>query len=252
MTRVSKGWSVSRKSPKPLSRHRINTLRLLRRVLYALVLFALAVALVALRRFDGPPAYIVLSLVAFFLLVIGGLWLLVSVIRLLARNPRILIYNAGLRYLTRQGEKRWRWRDFNRLTDGTREYRFLGVAWFTRGGYTLYVKDRKALSAGYEYQRARELGDLLTEKTAEALWPTYVAAYQRGRRVPFDKIVIDQDRIKQGKKVVDWTDVSAWEVRRGWLVLHRNEGNRAARFRIADVPNAHILLMFVESVMQYR
>ncbi|GAB4446375.1 MAG: hypothetical protein Kow00120_16490 [Anaerolineae bacterium] len=243
--------------PKPISEHGINWFRIVRRVIFAAAMIALAVFLAVQRGFDDPLPFALLTLTAVVILVVGALWLLLTVARTLARNPRVVVYRQGVRSISRKGERRWRWSSFTELQDTTRVYRLLGVPLYATGRYTLYVKGAPALSVGHELRRARELGALLEEKTAEVMWQSFVVPYQRGKPIPFGSIVINQDRIQQGRKTVLWNDVYDWDLRRGALALRykdsRNNGrDRVARFRFFGTPNAHILARFVESMLQYR
>lgn len=234
-----------------IGEHRVSWRRLAWRVVFGGAMLALAAVLIVARRVEGPPLFALLTLIALFILLLVGLWQLAAAARLLWIDPHLVLYDVGLRYVTRRREKRWRWERFSALRNNARVHRLLRIPILATGGWSLYIDGKRALRAGYDFQRARALGDALEIHTAEVIWPRYTDAFHRGKKLSFGRISANQDRIWQGRKEVRWADMTAWEAREGDLILTTNNG-KTTRFRMRGAPNAHVLLMLVESVSKYR
>lgn len=143
-----------------------------------------------------PPAVIMVML----LLGVAAVLLAVSGMRALKKH--IILYDRGIQ----ANERSWRWDEITSLTSNlqTMEFRASGipVGSTTNHEYTLRVGDQKVLTLNSSYERIDELGQRISEKTAEALWHSHVSAFERGETLTFGKVSLDRQGLRDGKNLL--------------------------------------------------
>lgn len=236
-----------------LSEHKLSKFRVGVKIFYALLCFAIFIfALIyLLTAATAGPLGLLIAVVGVSCFVLG-LALTVQTGLKLWRNPRLAVYEQGLAYRTRRGKKLWAWKHFSELKSSVRRPRLLGIIPLpATHRHTLYTsKDRrKALSVDEDYQDIDELTDMLELMTAQTLWPRYVDAFQASKTLAFGKMRINDTGIRKGRTRAAWSKLKSWEVKNHRLVLHRKQGGAPVKFNLRGLPNAHILLMLVESVL---
>jgi hypothetical protein len=233
---------------EPISKHSLNRSRAFAQTLATLMFIIAAAILFMFVRAGGGILRIPALIFANIFLIIG-LIQLIRIIGKLRQRPRILVYEQGVRYIDRNTKKVWRWSAFDELrTHGIR--RRFGVFTTTDPrDYILHVDGKAALTANPDYQQSQQLAEQFEVRTAETLWPRYVDDFQKGATLTFGKIKINDTTVRAGKTKIEWGTIKDWAVKRGQLLLFDGE-KITGKFDLLGVPNAHVMLMAVESIME--
>ena len=211
--------------------------------------------------FMGAAAYFPLAAPRFSLplLVIAGLCTLAAIgfigWGLSALGKKVCLYEHGLAYIDQKGEHTWRWQEIDALVAKVQSvhghYGGVSSGTFMTYHYELYTGGKKVLSLDTRYADVKELGDVLTQKTAEVLLPRSIQDLRQGTPVTFGKITVSRQGISQGKKVIPWNTIRKVDVQSGDLILSQ-DGKKKALFRIYGLPNAHVLVELVQIGLRSR
>jgi hypothetical protein len=161
------------------------------------------------------------------------------------------VYDNGIRRLQGNQSQAWRWDEFTalRVAEKTITYRKYGAPVYTMHTYScrLLADNKVIFKLDKDIQKYRELGQLITQKTAPLFFEQDFKAYRGGETVKYGKIEVSREGIRQGRKFIAWSEMGKREVDQGWLSIQR-KGKRKIHFWVLDVPNAVVFLMMIDKI----
>lgn len=95
------------------------------------------------------------------------------------------------------------------------------------------------------------LGDDIKRKSATALMPRAIAAWQEGATVPFGPVEVHPTGLLDGLRAntLLWNDVGAVTLSRMYVNITRKDGTRWAAFSTYGVPNLYVFTGLVEHIL---
>jgi len=234
-----------------LSEHRVNPIRQIISILACVLMIGLG-AFIAIApllptsdpRIVRPEPYFVVGIGVILILV--GLGMVVYIYALLFRSVAVLFYDRGMERERLGGKRdRWLWTDVTTLTGRTRQANYGAPIY----NFAIQFRDGKRVLVTSAFRDFNKTGiKILEQKTGEALWPTYWNAFSQGQVCRFGKIEADQTGLREGRKSVAWQEIKHFGVSGPNLFIERRSG-RDVHFRGFNVPNAHVLLNLMGTVL---
>lgn len=190
---------------------------------------------------------LIFELVA-FLLGIVILWISIRSSLRRKRFWRVYVFERGFIF-TDGGQPdifRWQevraiwWEELNR----TDEFRS------TIQRYTVERFDGHRVVFDNKIRKVQDLGTILCEQVAQAMWPQTFADYQAGKVIPFGALHVSRQGVSKGRKLLPWADIAEIKLSYGYVNIHQKGKLRKwTEVPVGDIPNLFLLRTLTRSVL---
>jgi hypothetical protein len=178
------------------------------------------------------------------ILLIGGLAGALGVyiyggIRKLGR--RILFHADGM--ILREGGRTdiFRWEEVASVT-GMLPVSFRGTPVHIGGPMTIELRDGRRFRLAHGYADPDVLANFIHDKVLACLLPPALAALQRGEAVSMGPLQLDRAGLRHGEQSLPWSEFQGCSFTADDLTILRAGGQPWTTLKIAQVPNANLLL----------
>lgn len=156
------------------------------------------------------------------------------------------LYEGGFAYHDRKGLRQIKWGDIDATWQSITKYYRYGIHTGTTYIYTIQLNDKSRIVLDNKFPKIESLGKAITNGSANALFPRYVAALKSGQRVTFGPIAMDINGLYSGNKSLQWKDIKAIKTSQG-IISVRKEGGwfNWATVTVPQVPNFWVFLDLV-------
>jgi len=158
----------------------------------------------------------------------------------------VALYEGGFAYHDRKGLRQIRWDEIEAVWQSiTKHYRY-GIHTGTTYLYTIQLNDKTRLTLDNKFPKIEGLGKAITNGSANALFPKYVAALKSGQRVTFGPLSLDLNGLRAGNKSLEWKDIKSVRIQQGMIWIKKEGGwLNWASYSVPQVPNFWIFLDLV-------
>jgi hypothetical protein len=158
----------------------------------------------------------------------------------LTRQVRVLVYPAGLKYVTAEEEQQLPWESIDAVWQQSIQH---GMGRIYHN-YRIRTRDGRRFRFLANIANVHELGQQIHDQLTRRQLPQMRAALEQGEQVDFDKIVLGPKGLKVGRRrPLYWEDVDKVVIRRGKICIYRREPRRLwAEVEVRDTPNIFALM----------
>lgn len=158
----------------------------------------------------------------------------------------VALYEGGFAYNNRSDLKQIRWDDIDAVWQSiTKHYRY-GIHTGTTHLYTIQLNDKTRILLDNKFPKIENLGKAITNGSANALFPRYVAALKSGQRATFGPLAMDMSSLYSGSKSLEWKDIKAIKISQGIISIKKEGGwFNWATVTVPQVPNFWVFLELV-------
>lgn len=174
----------------------------------------------------------------------AGAWTVFTVFRNWRLN--LALYEGGFAYVDRQGLRQVKWTDIDAVWQSiTKHYRY-GVHVGTTYNYTIQLNDKSKITLDNKFSKIEQAGKAITNGSANALFPKYVAALKSGQRVTFGPLSLDPYGLYSGNKSLTWQEIKAVKIVQGIISIKKEGGwFNWATVSVPQVPNFWVFIDLV-------
>ncbi|MBX3061610.1 MAG: hypothetical protein KF726_01465 [Anaerolineae bacterium] len=153
--------------------------------------------------------------------------LVVAMVAYYTINKReIVVYEGGIGYRTRDGEKTWTWDQFTHM-DGTRHTQSVnGIPMAKWGANNFYAGQEKAFSVQANTAMPDRIVQLMLAKIAQNYIPKLMNDIKSGRAVTLGGYPLDREGLQTRKEKILWSDIKQIDVRGNTIKLERQTDRR--------------------------
>jgi hypothetical protein len=218
-------------------------------LIFGMVIFvAMAVgglACIVLAGVQREPGFIV---AAVFLIPIGILCFLwcMSLMTL-----KVVLHEGGIVHM-RHGKKRIiSWFEIKNVWQQITEHYTNGAYTGTSYVYTLQLDDgSRFVYTNNMLGQVEKLGKAILDKTAQAIYPLAMMAYEKGQVVDFGTLGVSKKGLYYGSSLLKWREIDAVKINAGYIsVSKRGKWFNWCNIAASSVPNLLIFLAMVNQIV---
>lgn len=185
------------------------------------------------------------------LFIIGGLAALVGGVACVttfwqSRGARVALHEHGV-LVERGGERHTAlWDEIAAVTEKVEKVYMNGQYVYNRYLYTIDKSDGQSFALNNMVSKVDRIGGALKEKTFERLYPQAAQAIERGEKVSFGSLRVDQNGFEGNGERFLWTQLAAMRLKDGQLEIKDRNGKAVFKSQYGLTPNAHVLLPLLQ------
>jgi hypothetical protein len=185
-------------------------------------------------------------LCAVVILPAGG-WVLFNVIR--SWSVSLALYEGGFAYYDRNGLKQIKWGDIDAVWQSITKHYTYGVHTRTTYLYTIQLNDKTKITLDNKFPQIEQVGKAISNGSATALFPKYVALLKAGQRATFGPLALDANGMYSGNKSLTWQEIKAVKIVRGIISVKKEGG--WFNWATASVPQVPNFWIFIDLVSRF-
>jgi len=189
----------------------------------------------------------ILPLLCAVVLLPAGAWTLFSLF--MHRGLNLALYESGFAYVDRKGLKQIKWDEIESVWQSiTKHYRY-GVHVGTTYRYTIQLNDKTKITLDNKFPKIEQVGKAITNGSANALFPKYMATLKSGQRVAFGPLSLDHNGLYSGNKSLTWQEIKAVKIAQGIISIKKEGG--WLNWVTVSVPQVANFWIFVDLVSRF-
>jgi hypothetical protein len=183
-----------------------------------------------------------------FLLGIVILWISMRSSLQRKRFWRVYVFERGFIFTSGGQPDVFRWQEVRAIwweeLNRTDEFRS------TIQRYTVERSDGQRVVFDNKIHKVQELGTILCEQVAQAMWLQTLADYQAGRVILFGPLRVSQQGVSKGRKLLPWADIAEIKLSYGYVDIHqKGKLGKWAEVPVGNIPNLFLFRTLTRSVL---
>jgi hypothetical protein len=164
---------------------------------------------------------------------------------------KVEVHPGGLVYTHRAQSREISWDEIRYVWQAVTEVYRNGGYVGTTYVYTIELADRTQLKFSNDrIKNVEQLGEIIIERTSEAILPHVRTQYGKGDVVNFGKLRVSTEGLHYGKQLLGWNDVQGVKIADGYIsVSKRGKWVRWCSIAASSVPNLQVFLTFVNEIV---
>ena len=162
---------------------------------------------------------------------------------------KVQVYDHGLVYQHSGEADTYPWDELAVVWQQIISRNYRGGARQTTHTYRIVNRDGRKALFDDRIVGIQGLGEAIQKGSLPPLLSDAMAKYDKGEVLAFGRLLLDEQGIALGRKVLPWDELESAEVRGGRLYLQR-AGSRGswAEILVSDLPNVHSLVAMIRSL----
>jgi hypothetical protein len=163
-------------------------------------------------------------------------------------NLKAYVFSEGLIRAKGSQVDVMRWEHVEAVWQRIVKHRYRGIiTLYTSYNYTVRRSDGAQFKFTSALKGTKLLGEAIEQEVTRHQLPKAIAACDSGNPVNFGTLSVSVQGISKGAVLVPWNQVGQVDLKRGWLIVHKQGSLLAgSRTRASSVPNLLVFLQLVE------